>query len=92
MDKNENKEQHFVVMTDKFMGGWGHSSHKVNKLIFICDSYEQAKIVEKNAKNRNEMKYINITKNKPKYDLRKYLVQEKTVEDYPNWYKEGHFN
>ena len=88
----ENKdEKYYVVMTDKYMSGWGHSTAKVNKLIFICESLEQAKIVEANAKNREEMKYINVTKTKPNYDLRNYLVQEKTIEDYPKWYKEGAF-
>lgn len=88
----ENKnEEHYVVMTDRYMSGWGLANNKVNKLIFICDSFEQAKIVEANAKNREEMKYINVTKTKPTYDLRNYLVQEKTIEDYPRWYREGGF-
>lgn len=83
------KEKYYVVMTDKAMSGWGRAQGKINKLIFECDTHEQAQIVEKNARNRSEMKYINVTRNKPRYNSN-YLVQEyKFTEDdnYSNWYK-----
>jgi hypothetical protein len=59
------KAKYFVTMVDKFMSGWGLASGRVNKLIIACESYEQAKTVERNAKKRNEMKYVNICSNKP---------------------------
>ena len=59
------KAKYFVTMNDKFMSGWGMASNKVNKLIIACDNYEQASTIEKNAKKRSEMKYINIARTKP---------------------------
>lgn len=84
-------EKYYVVMTDKALSGWGKSSGKINKLILECDSYEQAKIVEANAKSRPDMKYVNITRKKPYYDSRRYFAQNKTIIDYPTWYKESAF-
>jgi hypothetical protein len=57
----------YVTMTDKFMSGWGLAANKTNKLIIICENWEQAKTIERNAKKRSEMKYINICINKPRY-------------------------
>lgn len=81
----------YVTMTDKFMSGWGPATGKINKLVFVCDSLEQAGIVEQNALNRSDQKYVNICSNKPYYNPNKYYVQEKTIEDYPAWYKPGYF-
>ena len=58
---------YFVTMTDKFMSGWGMAEGKTNKLIIECETMEQARIIEKNAKKRPEMKYVNITNKKPYY-------------------------
>lgn len=80
-------EKHYVVMTDKYKCVLGQFSSKVNKLIFICNSLEQAKKVESKAKKREEMKFINVTKTKPKYDLRNYFVQEMTTDCFPDWCK-----
>ena len=61
------------------------------------DTYEQtnklkeAKIVEGNAKNRSEMSYVNIASKKPSYNSKKYFVQFKTKEEYPNWFEENYF-
>lgn len=57
----------YVTMTDKFMSGWGLAKNKTNKLIIVCDTWQQAETIERNAKKRNEMKYINICANKPRY-------------------------
>jgi hypothetical protein len=63
----------YVSMTDKFMSGWGEATNKTNKYIIICENLEQAKAIERNAKKRSEMKYINICFNKPKYNTKQYL-------------------
>lgn len=84
-------EKIYVTMTDSFMSGWGMAEGKINKLVFECDSYEEAKIVANNARNRGDQKYINICSNKPRYNKNKYFVQFKTREDYPDWYKENYF-
>lgn len=83
---------YFVTMTDKFMSGWGEATGKINKLIFVCDSYEQAEIVEQNANNRKDMKYVNICSTKPHYSSERYYPQVKTIEDYPRWYEKNYFN
>jgi hypothetical protein len=82
---------YYVTMTDKFMSGWGMAQGKKNKLVFICDTYEEAEIVEQNATNRNDMKYINVTSKKPYYNSNEYYVQIKTKEEYPTWYQRGYF-
>lgn len=57
----------YVTMTDKFMSGWGMAANKTNKLIIVCDTWQQAETIERNANKRSEMKYINICSNKPRY-------------------------
>jgi hypothetical protein len=47
---------YYVTMTDKFMSGWGEAQGKNNKLVISCDTYEEAQIVEENARRRKEMK------------------------------------
>jgi hypothetical protein len=78
-------------MTDKFMSGWGNAKGRINKLIFICDTVDEAKIVFKNAGERSDMKFINICYKKPWYSPEKYYVQEKTKESYPSWYVVNYF-
>jgi hypothetical protein len=82
----------YVTMTDDFMSGWGRAEGRINKLVFKCDTAEEAYTVKKNAKGRNEMKYVNICIRKPYYPSRRYLAQYKTRETSPNWYKPGHFS
>lgn len=84
-------KKYYVTMTDKFMSGWGKAEGKINKLIFICDNYDEAETVAQNAENRTDMKYINICSKKPYYNSNKYLAQIKTKEEYLNWYKKGYF-
>jgi len=81
----------YVTMTDKFMSGWGHARDKINKLVFFCDTYDDAKIVADNAEARGDQKYINICSTKPYYNSDRYYVQHKTKTDYPAWYKKDHF-
>lgn len=83
---------YYVTMTDKFMSGWAEACNKIKKLIFICDSYKQAEIVEQNARAHGDMKYINITTKKPYYSSSRYYAQIKSIEDYPYWCEAGYFN
>ena len=57
----------YVTMTDKFMSGWGMAANKKNKFIVICDNWQQAETIQKNAEKRSEMKYINVCVTKPRY-------------------------
>jgi hypothetical protein len=89
----------YVSMTDKFMSSWGMAKGKKNKLIFECETYEEAKVVANNAHRRSEMSHIRIG-DKPQH-LRKsmgreyhcgpYFVQIKNKAEYGTWYKEGSF-
>ena len=58
---------YYVTMTDKFMSGWGMAENKTNKFIVVCENWKQAEAIERNAKKRPEMKYINICTSKPRY-------------------------
>ncbi|HAE43009.1 MAG TPA: hypothetical protein DCG34_08860 [Clostridiales bacterium] len=78
-------------MTDKVLSGWGLAKDKINKLIFECETFEEAKIVAENAENRSDMKNINIASKKPYYSKTRHYVQIKTKEDYPSWYEAGYF-
>ena len=73
-------------MTDDFMSGWGQALHRVNKLIVECDSWEQAEAIEKHAKTRPEMKYINICITKPTYSSRT-LASWKNYNEMTGWHK-----
>lgn len=64
--------KYYVTMTDKFMSGWGLAANKTNKLIIECDSYKDAELIERNAKRRSEMKYVNICSKKPYYGSNVY--------------------
>ena len=76
------KTKYYVTMTDKFMSGWGQAKGKINKYVVECDTYDQADRVERNAKRRDEMKYINIVVGRcPSYDKRRYLVSLKKYKD-----------
>ncbi len=65
---------YYVSMTDKFMSGWGYAKDKINKFIIVCDNFKQAEIIERNAKERPEMKYVNICSNKPSLPKKRYLL------------------
>lgn len=83
---------YYVTMTDSYLSGWGYAKGKINKLIFICDTYREAEIVEANARSRSDMKYINITLKKPYYNSTKYLVELKDKIGCPAWYIPGYFS
>lgn len=57
----------YVTMTDKFMSGWGMAQGKINKLIIECQTLEQAEQIERVARYRDEMTYVNIRTTKPYY-------------------------
>lgn len=79
-------------MTDTFMSGWGQAGGKTNKLVIVCNNWDEAEIVANNAKARTDTKYVSICINKPRYYPKdKYLVQFKTEDDYPYWFKPDYF-
>lgn len=94
------KGQNFVTCIDTFLSGWGKAEGLLNKLIILCDTPEEAKIVAQNAKDRNDQRDVKIH-SKPPTDFRTTmgvmyktngkLVQIKDKEDMPNWFKPEYF-
>jgi len=83
---------YYVSMTDTFMSGWGMcGTRKTNKLIFECESMDEAIIVADNAESRTDQKHVNICSNRPYYNKKRYYTQVKTKDIYPSWYKKGYF-
>lgn len=81
-------EKYYVTMTDKFMSGWGHARGLTNKLVIECDSWDEAMVVARNAKDRTEMKYVNITSTKPYYSPKKHYVSWKDRDEYGTWFRD----
>ena len=77
----------YVTMTDKFMSGWGMAKGKTNKLVIECENSMQAEKIAYRANSYPEMKYINITHNKPNYNSRKYITSWKLFSDMTGWIK-----
>lgn len=80
---------YYVTMTDRFMSGWGLAQGKTNKYVVECETYDQAQLIEKNAKKRDEMKYINICTRRPIYPSRAFHVTWKKFEDLKGMWKEN---
>lgn len=91
---------YYVTATDQFMSGWGHSSGKTNKLVFECQSYNEALTVYSNCIARSDFKHVNICTHRPRYyrstmrdyTVGHYYVQNKDKEEYPNFYEKGYFS
>lgn len=81
----------YVTMTDTFLSGWGKAEGRIAKFVFVCDNWQEAEIVKENAERRGDQKYINISTTKPYYSSKTHLVQYKTKENAPNWYKVRYF-
>lgn len=82
---------YWVTMTDTFMSNWGCARGKKNKLVFVCDTYEEAEIVADNARNRTDQKYISICTKRPRYSKTRYFVQFKYKNECEAWYSRGYF-
>ncbi len=74
----------YVTMTDKFMSGWGHAQGKTNKLIIECNTVDEAEQIERAARRRSEMKYVNICARRPRYGAH-VLESWKTYADMTGW-------
>jgi hypothetical protein len=93
----------YVTMTDRFMSGWGMAEGLLNRLVFICDTWEEANTVMRNARSRGDMKYVAAHAEAPKYirkrwretgpDYRqgRHYIQIKTKDEYPSWYRDNAF-
>lgn len=80
----------YVTMKDEFMSGWGMAKGKANILVFHCENEEEVEAVLSNAEAREEMVNIRVRET-PLKRRQKCLVQQKTKDDYNNWYKKDFF-
>ena len=70
--------KYYVTMTDKFMSGWGMAAGKTNKMIVECETWQQAEQIERAARARSEMRYVNIRTSRPRYG-------SQVVESWKTW-------
>jgi len=84
--------KYYVTMTDKFMSGWGMAKGKNNKLVIVCDTWDEAQTVYDNALHRSEMKFVNIRTTRPSYP-HAYVSWAGKGQDntYDTWFKPGQF-
>lgn len=94
---------YYVTTTDKFMSGWGPASGKINKLVILCETAEEADTVVENAENRSDQKHVSCSSEPPPYfhkrweetgadyETGNYYVQVKTKADMPAWFEPGAF-
>lgn len=57
---------YYVTMTDTFFSGY--KNDKKNKYVIGTDSFDRASYLKEKAKERGEMKHVNIASNAPNYD------------------------
>ncbi len=59
---------YYVTATDKSMSNWKFTKIKTNKVVVVCNSFDEAEEVERALDNRKEMKYVSIRASKPYYN------------------------
>lgn len=79
---------YFVVMKDAFMSGWGPATGKTNIYCVECPTMENAQLILKNAKTRDEMKNPRIVEKMPHYPSATHLVSRKHFNDLCGMWKE----
>lgn len=81
----------YVCVTDSFMSGWGPAAGLTNRLIFACETEEQADIVYANCQARSDFKRARISRKRPT-PRPNQLCQLKTQEIMPCFYQPGAFD
>ena len=76
----------YVTCIDTFMSGWGKAKGRANRLIFPCDSRQEAEIVYDNALGRTDQQDIIVTQAKPYIEATGYLYQVLTKKDAAPWF------
>ena len=81
----------YIVCNDTFMSSWGMAKGKINKLVFGCDTPDEAENVCNNATKRDDMSYVACHIKLPYYSKNKYYLQYKDKESYPAWFEPNSF-
>ena len=79
--------KYYVVMTDKFLSGWGFAEGRTSKFIIECDTLADAEMAYKRAKSRDEMKNVFIASTVPYYRAKRYHVK---IEKFADCYYFNH--
>jgi hypothetical protein len=82
---------YYVTMDDTFLSYWGMSEGKINKLVVECRDLEEARTVERNAKDRTDQEHISVIRRdeRPYFSGKKYYTSFKTKNDMPRWFESG---
>jgi len=88
--KNFPNAPFYVLANDKFLSGWGPAKGKVNTVVLPCATLAEAETVEKNAKNRSDMKFVRIVSNKPRMK-QGVMYSLMCKDDAERWYTPGGF-
>lgn len=81
----------YVSMTDTALSNWGQSRAKVNRLIFECETREEAKTVQRNAESRTDQTDVRFHEEMPTFPDDEYFVQVKNKSEYPRWFEPNSF-
>lgn len=81
----------YVTCIDKALSGWGFARGRKNKLVFLCESRQEAEVVAANARARKDQRNVRITTRMPRMSDDRFYTQVKSKSDYPSWYKPGWF-
>lgn len=58
----------YVSATDKFCSGWGMARNKVSKMVYLCETEDEALLVYNNCRRRTDLKRISISKTEPRFN------------------------
>ena len=84
---------YYVSMIDKAFTRMfsGMLKGRLNRLVFECATLQEAETVVDNGDAREDMKNVAVHVKSPYFTPKRNVVQVKTREEYPNWYKPGWF-
>lgn len=58
----------YVSATDKFCSGWGRARDKVSKMVYLCETEDEALLVYNNCKRRTDLKRPSMSKRVPVFN------------------------
>jgi hypothetical protein len=80
----------YVLANDSFLSGWGPATDKINTVILLVASYEEAMIVTENARRRSDMRRVRIVCTKPR--MRQHVLYSlMNRESAHRWYEKNGF-
>ena len=77
----------YVSATDLFYTNWDYGKGKIVKIVFLCDTIEEALDLAHNERLRQDRADIKISCLRPKYKKNKYLIDLRGKTE--KWFREG---